>query len=315
MNNSPLVSIIIPTYKRPATLDRAINSVLNQTYDNIEIIIVDDNGKGSRFQKKTEKQMEKYDQNEKIKYIKHNVNKNGAAARNTGIENANGDYIAFLDDDDEFLPKKIELQIKKLNQLSEDWGGIYSGYIKKFKGNIILRSGKLEEGRLKKELLLNKFSIGSGSNLFFREDVVQDLNGFDETFERHQDLEILVRFFRKYKLAAVEERLLIVNDQEIFNLKGKDMLKLKKKYLGKFKPDINSFSKEVQKNIFKTHFLKVSNTYLKEGNFYKGYYCYDKAKNYAEPSIKEKVKFSINVLDSFTSIKKMLSQIKWKIRS
>jgi len=313
MNNSPLVSIIIPTYKRPATLDRAINSVLNQTYDNIEIIIVDDNGKGSRFQKKTEKQMKKYDQNEKIKYIKHKVNKNGAAARNTGIEDANGDYIAFLDDDDEFLSKKIELQVNKLEILDEEWGGVYSGFIKKFRGNIISQSDKLEEGALKKELLMDKFHIGSGSNLFFRRNVVKTLDGFDENFERHQDLEILVRFFRKYKLAKLQEKLLIVNDYENFNLEGDDMLKLKKKYLKKFRSDIQTFSKKTQKKIYKKHILKISNAYLNEGNFQKGYFYYNKAKHYAEPNFKEKVYFSMNLIHSFTSLKEKIGKIKRKI--
>ena len=111
MDNQPLVSVIIPTYKRLGMLGRAIDSVLNQTYNNIEIIIVDDNNEDSEYRKETERFMKKYDDNIEIKYVKHKQNKNGAAARNTGINNANGVYIAFLDDDDEFSPKKIELQI------------------------------------------------------------------------------------------------------------------------------------------------------------------------------------------------------------
>ena len=96
----PLVSVIIPTYKRSKSLNRAIDSVLSQTYPNIEIIVVDDNGKGSKYQLETEKSLEKYIKTDKIKYIIHDVNRNGSAARNTGFKHSRGEYINFLDDDD-----------------------------------------------------------------------------------------------------------------------------------------------------------------------------------------------------------------------
>ena len=94
------VSVIITTYKRADMLSRAINSVLNQTYKNIEVIVVDDNGNGSEYRLKTEIIMNKYSQIDNLKYIKHKENKNGSAARNTGIREATGDIICFLDDDD-----------------------------------------------------------------------------------------------------------------------------------------------------------------------------------------------------------------------
>ena len=96
----PLVSVIIPTYKRSKSLNRAIDSVLSQTYPNIEIIVVDDNGKGSKYQIETEKSLENYIKTDKIKYITHDVNRNGSAARNTGFKHSMGEYINFLDDGD-----------------------------------------------------------------------------------------------------------------------------------------------------------------------------------------------------------------------
>ena len=80
-----MVSVIIPTYKRADYLTRAIDSVLNQTYNNIEIIVVDDNNSNSTDRKNTESIMQKYNENSKIKYIKHSKNMNGSAARNTGV--------------------------------------------------------------------------------------------------------------------------------------------------------------------------------------------------------------------------------------
>src|SRR5690554_8001037 len=107
MNNLKLVSIIIPTYKQLDKLKRSIDSVLMQSYENIEIIVVDDNGYDSEYSSLVNTLMEEYINNKKVKYIKHKVNKNGSAARNTGIRHSNGDYIMFLDDDDMFVNDKI----------------------------------------------------------------------------------------------------------------------------------------------------------------------------------------------------------------
>lgn len=105
------VSVIIPTYKRSEFLTRAIDSVLNQTYENIEVVVVDDNGIESEFRKSTEEKMEIYKNNSKVVYIKNNVNLGGALSRNEGIKKASGDYITFLDDDDIYLPNKIKNQL------------------------------------------------------------------------------------------------------------------------------------------------------------------------------------------------------------
>ena len=94
------VSVIIPTFKRPGELGRAINSVLAQTYSNIEVVVVDDNNDGDEFRKETELFMKRFESNDRVKYIKHTKNQNGSAARNTGIANSDGEFIAFLDDDD-----------------------------------------------------------------------------------------------------------------------------------------------------------------------------------------------------------------------
>lgn len=118
----PLVSVIIPTYGRPKLLTRAINSVLNQSYSNLEIIVVDDNNEGSSERSETELALNDYLEEKKIRYVKMDKNGGGALARNKGAEVSTGKLICFLDDDDEFLPNKVELQVNKYiesnNQLS-----------------------------------------------------------------------------------------------------------------------------------------------------------------------------------------------------
>lgn len=106
-----LVSVIIPTYKRSEFLVRAIESVLNQTHKNIEIIVSDDNLPESDFCKQTAEKVKAFEVTGKVKYVKTAGQTGGGAARNFAIKHCTGDYVAFLDDDDVFLPEKIEKQL------------------------------------------------------------------------------------------------------------------------------------------------------------------------------------------------------------
>jgi glycosyltransferase involved in cell wall biosynthesis len=106
MDQNPCVSVIIPTYNRAEMLIRAIRSVLKQTYEDYEIIVVDDGSTDD-----TAKVMKAYE-NDKFKYIRYSLNKGGAFARNLGLDSSRGKYIAFLDSDDEWLPTKLEKQTK-----------------------------------------------------------------------------------------------------------------------------------------------------------------------------------------------------------
>ena len=98
--NEELVSVIIPTYKRSEMLPRAVESALNQTYSNIEVVVVDDNDPESTWRKDTSERMLQFKNDNRVKYICHEKNSNGSVARNTGIKNSAGSIIAFLDDDD-----------------------------------------------------------------------------------------------------------------------------------------------------------------------------------------------------------------------
>lgn len=110
--NEILVSVVIPTYSRNITLTRAIDSVLAQTYKNLEIIVVDDNPPDSEWRASTQHIMKEYSNNPRIRYIQNAQNMGGSGARNEGIKAANGEYIAFLDDDDEYFPEKVEKQLR-----------------------------------------------------------------------------------------------------------------------------------------------------------------------------------------------------------
>ena len=127
-DEKPLVSIIIATYKRTKRLIRAIESANNQIYQNIEIIVVDDNPPGSVYRKRVEEIMSDYP---KIIYIRNPQNMGGAMARNAGINVANGEFIAFLDDDDTFAEEKIEKQYRCYLEHEKDNAGMIYCYSRK----------------------------------------------------------------------------------------------------------------------------------------------------------------------------------------
>ena len=89
---------------------------MNQNYSNIELIVVDDNNSGTEYRRNVENIMSEYKLGENFKYIKHKENLNGAAARNSGIKNSSGKYIAFLDDDDVFSKNRIRSLVNELEK-------------------------------------------------------------------------------------------------------------------------------------------------------------------------------------------------------
>jgi glycosyltransferase involved in cell wall biosynthesis len=114
LNNLPTVSVVVPSYKRHRDLvKRALDSLLNQTYQNIEIILVDDNAgeKLLPFRQENEELVKELN-SDKLVFIKNERNLGGSGSRNEGIKAAKGQYITFLDDDDRYLPQKVERQLK-----------------------------------------------------------------------------------------------------------------------------------------------------------------------------------------------------------
>ena len=209
----PLVSVVIPTYSRPIFLKRCIESVFNQTYKNIEIIVVDDNDPDSEERLLTKQVMEEFSCCSNVVYILHDRNKNGSAARNTGWRHSKGEYITFIDDDDEIASTKIEKQIQCLCKLNEDWGACYTGYVIVTENGRSQKSTEQRNGDCYIAALMRTMYLGSGSNLFLRKKVVDEVDGYDESFERNQDIEFLVRVSEHYKIAYVGECLLTIYQQ------------------------------------------------------------------------------------------------------
>ncbi len=108
---NPAVSIIIPTYKRSETLRRAVKSALFQTYPDVEVIVVDDNLPGSAWRAAAAEIFAEFRGDRRLRIVYNEKNLGGAGSRNAGILAASNEYIAFLDDDDEYLPERIAHQL------------------------------------------------------------------------------------------------------------------------------------------------------------------------------------------------------------
>jgi glycosyltransferase involved in cell wall biosynthesis len=209
--NSPTVSVIIPTYNRAQLLSRSIQSVLNQTYQDFEIIIVDDASTDD-----TEEVISNLD-NEKIRYLRHEKNKGAAAARNTGIKAARGSYIAFQDSDDEWLFEKLEKQMKIFETAPPNVGVVYTGYYR-IKGNDITYVSPLRHTKRDgdvHEQILRKGGLTCTQSIVVPKYYLEKVGMFDENLPRLQDLELTIRLSKHYHFKFINEPLLKVYYTEV----------------------------------------------------------------------------------------------------
>ena len=255
----PLVSVIIPIYNRENTIERAVKSVLEQTYSNLEVILVDDGSKDNTLDI-----LSKIKDN-RVKVLCHGSNKGGSAARNTGLKVATGDYIAFLDSDDEWLPQKLELQINILSQLDNKiWGGIYCGHYS-IEANRTVMVKALKRGDLRLEIFRNTTDFSFGSTAMFTRGAISKIGLFDESFARHQDYEYLIRFFRHFNIYSLEEPLVKTYGHNLPT--AEKLVAIKEQYLSKFNEDIYLFDNSTVGEIFAIQWLEVAQLYATEGKF------------------------------------------------
>lgn len=199
-----LVSVIITTYKRSNEIERAIKSILNQSYRNIELIVVDDNANEKEEREKTKKILDKY---EKIRYIQNEKNLGGALSRNVGIEEARGEFIAFLDDDDEYDSEKIKKQYNcYLENKKNNVGLIYCYCYLKNIDNIITGTNQCDvEGNALYEHMLGGLA---GTSLWFcPKKVLLDVGKFEDTPSKQDFIVILKILANGYNVYRVPEGL------------------------------------------------------------------------------------------------------------
>jgi len=196
----PKVSVIIPTYNRAQLVGRAIRSVLNQTYQDFETIVVDDGSTDN-----TEEVVKSFNDS-RIRYIRHEENRGGSAARNTGIRAARGEYVAFLDSDDEWLLEKLEEQIA-LFRKNPECGAVYTKRLIFDNGKIKIVPQDQQEGWILKPLLRSNV-VGTTSSVVVKRQCFDKVGLFDERLLSSQDWDMWIRIAKHFTFRAIPKPLI-----------------------------------------------------------------------------------------------------------
>lgn len=275
-----LVSVIMPTYGYPQYLSQAIDSVLNQTFYDLELIVVDDNNPNTQNRIDTQNIInEQITRDRRVKYIQHPYNKNGSAARNTGLKAAKGKYIAFLDSDDIYMPERIEKCCNALESSSPKYSGVYTGCEFRQRGIHKSYFKKVESGNFLIQTLACNFMFCTGSNIFMKREVFSQLSGFDETFTRHQDYEFLVRYFQNYSLIGLNEVLVIKNNDNVNRPDVLKMIQIKRQYLSKYQSIIDSLPVNEKNYVLHSNYIAIAEQASMQGEKEISKEYYKKAKD------------------------------------
>lgn len=202
----PLLSVVIPTFNRGVFIERAIRSATDQSYSDIEVIIVDDGSIDD-----TSKRIRSLQDNDaRIHYLRHETTRGAQAARNKGIAAASGEFIAFLDSDDQWLPHKLNVQMQLFDKIGTKCGVVYGGFryvyddnrpqrirIPKFSGNIYKDS--LREW------------IADTNTIVARKSVIMQAGGCDERVRAYQEWDLCIRLSRHAEFYYVPGPVAIYN--------------------------------------------------------------------------------------------------------
>jgi glycosyltransferase involved in cell wall biosynthesis len=267
------VSVVVPTYNRADVLPETIDSVRRQTIDDWELLVVDDASSDQ-----TEDVMMSYE-DPRIRYFQHDENQGGSAARNTGIEHATGEYVAFLDDDDEWESEKLERQLDCLRPRSDEWIGVHCGIGTPRADGLRAQVKRLVRAQfdttppegdeeLIRRLLLLDVDIGAGSTLLAERSAVEAIDGFDESFDRHQDWEFLIRLLRVGKIAYVDEQLVVYDGQT--TTAAAELAATKQQFLDKFADEVERLERQGD-DVTRAHELSLANVSFRQGELRRGW--------------------------------------------
>lgn len=249
-----LVSIIIPTYNRGNIIRDSIESVLNQTYGNIEIIVVDDCGTDN-----TKEVVESINDG-RIKYIRLEKNKGAGGARNEGVKFAEGQLIAFHDSDDICMEDRIERQMEYLSEHPE-FDLVYSSYIKvqdNIEYVIPVNCDKVElEGDIYRKLLVRN-TVGCPT-ILLKKDGFNDIGGFDETYSCLEDWDFIIRYSKKHLIGFIDTPLILSKySQDGLSADSINHFKTRSRMIASYKEELERM--DLFKHVVMTYFASAEKT-------------------------------------------------------
>jgi len=242
----PKVSVIIPTHNRAEFLRSAIASVLNQTFQDFEIVIIDDASKDH-----TQEVIANFN-DIRIKAIHNQSSKGAAGARNIALINTSGEYIAFLDDDDEWLPEKLKIQTCLLDKSRPEVGGIYTYSFIKEKG-----SGRVLSICNHEIKDFSEENVITTSSVLLRRECFEKCGLFDENMPTGSDYDMWIRISEKFSFEVIKDALV-----NYYTHENRLSVNYEKKIRGL------EILFEKHDNFFKRNYKEYSRMYLSLGIFY-----------------------------------------------
>ncbi|MBR3836883.1 MAG: glycosyltransferase family 2 protein [Clostridia bacterium] len=259
-----MISVVIPTHNRADLLPRAIKSVQAQTWKDLEIVVVSDGSEDNT--KEVVNELAKDDA--RIRFIEYFPAKGGNIARNTGIENASGEFVAFLDDDDEFMPEKLEKQMAVMES-DPEIGLVYTGVrILYVNEQVTYRTNPKAQGDLSKEILLDN-SVGTTSTVMARKDLLLKAGMFDINLRALQDFDLWIRVCQLCKVGLVPEEMI-----NYYNYTGtKQVSALTDKYVEafayineKYKDMLDTLTEEMRREKKYNEYMLLGNKAMRNGD-------------------------------------------------
>lgn len=258
----PKVSVIIPAYNREHTIGRAMRSVLHQTFQDFEIIVVDDGSTDG-----TAKVIKRF-RDPRIRHLHHEKNRGAAAARNTGIKAACGEYIAFLDSDDEWLPEKLDEQIGALQNAPD---GVYASctglFLHLIDTNLVIKKIPCQPASWFKHLLLG-CDLSPGATLVVHKSSFDKVGLLDDTLLRFEDWDWLLRYLKEYQLILVQKPLVKVHRSG--HPRAVSIEQSTVRFTAKHYRDLQAFGSYYRRKVMARHWLKVARAFYREGKLRKG---------------------------------------------
>jgi len=256
-DNKPKVSAVIVTYNRPNFVGDAIQSVLNQSFKDFELIIVDN---GVEI---PAKEIVESFSDSRIRYIQNNKNTGCAGGKNVGMRNMSGEFVAFLDDDDVWFPDKLELQIKAFEKNPEA-GFCFTAVTQVFDHGA--RDSKVPEGIGNYyEKALQKFNLFLAVTLMIKKEVLDDIGLIDETLPSCDEAELMIRISKKYKGVGINKPLVKVMSLSSHQQMGRSyQIKIDSR-----KIVFKRYEEEYKKrpNVFANHLFILAQAYRNNGQY------------------------------------------------
>jgi glycosyltransferase involved in cell wall biosynthesis len=253
-----LVSVVIPTYKRDRVIERVIRSVLKQTHQNFEILVVDDGSKDD-----TESVVASLSEEDpRIRYFCHDTNRGAQAARNTGARKARGKWIAFLDSDDYFTPNSLEARL--LVAQSESVKVVHSKCLILTEDESMTTYGTPElNGYIYRELLTQYGPLFSG--ILIAKEALENVGYLDEQIISYQDWDTVIRLAKHYPFGFVAEPTFIYDCRGSDTI-SQDLVREAEGYRQVFNKHFFEIVKHLGPRIVAHHYRHIANRYQSAGN-------------------------------------------------